>query len=379
MTVAESLPATELDVALLIAYVLLALVVSFLCSIAEAVLLSVTPLYIEGLKEKHPRRARLLRRLKLEKVDQSLAAILTLNTIAHTVGALGAGAKATIVFGSAWFGMFSALMTLMILFLSEIIPKTIGAVYWSKLTGPTSMFVYSLVLLLYPIVWISEKVTKLISRKHKTHIFSRNEFLAMARIGEQTGDIKGNESRIIRNLFRFGSLTVENIMTPRTVITAFRESMSVLEAAQKFTEIPFSRVILYGDDIDDITGFVLKNDVLIFRTDPDTKTTLSRLKRDILIVPEINSLYTLMELFLEKRQHIALVIDEHGGTQGLVTLEDLVETLMGMEIMDETDTVKDMRALARKQWERRKKHLDIDVESFVPHSAQKKAKRSEQS
>ena len=162
------------DVLLLIIYVLLALVFSFLCSIAESVLLSITPSYIEGQKEKRPKRAALLKRLKQDNVDRSLAAILTLNTIAHTVGAIGAGAKAAVVFGSTWFGLFSAVMTLLILFLSEIIPKTIGAVYWSKLIGPISIFVNTLIVVLYPIVWISEKLTKSISHEKDIHIFSRD-------------------------------------------------------------------------------------------------------------------------------------------------------------------------------------------------------------
>jgi Mg2+/Co2+ transporter CorB len=149
------------DALLLIAYVLLAIFFSFLCSVAEAVLLSITPSYIEEQKEINPKRAALLKRLKQDKVDRSLAAILTLNTIAHTVGAIGAGAKATVVFGSAWFGIFSAVMTLMILFLSEILPKTIGALYWPKLTGPAAFFVQSLIVILYPIVWISEQMTKI--------------------------------------------------------------------------------------------------------------------------------------------------------------------------------------------------------------------------
>ncbi|MGD8985673.1 MAG: CNNM domain-containing protein, partial [Desulfobacteraceae bacterium] len=209
------------DVLQLIAYVLLALGISFLCSVAEAVLLSVTPSYIESVKEKRPKRAALLKRLKQEKVDQALAAILTLNTIAHTVGAIGAGAKATVVFGSYWFGLFSAGMTFMILFLSEIIPKTIGAVYWSKLTGPTALFVRMLMVILYPVVWISEKLTRFIARRKDLHVFSREELVAMARIGEHTGHIQKSESRIIRNLFRFDSIRITDIMTPRTVISAF--------------------------------------------------------------------------------------------------------------------------------------------------------------
>jgi CBS domain containing-hemolysin-like protein len=348
------------EIILLLGYVALALIVSFICSIAEAVLLSITPSYIEDLKGVRPRRAALLKQLKYEKVDQSLAAILTLNTVAHTVGAIGAGAKADEAFGSAWFGVFSAAMTLMILFLSEIVPKTIGAIYWTKLTGITALYVKSLIIGLYPIVWISEKLTKIIARGKNLHVFSRDEFIAMARIGEQTGHIQNDESRIIRNLFRFGSLTTADIMTPRIVVTAFAEDMTIAEALDAIIKTPFSRLPVYRMNMDNITGFVLKNEVLIHMAQGRGAEQLMFLKRDILAVPESISLSTLLELLLKNRQHIAVAVDEYGGTSGVVTLEDVVETLMGMEIMDETDNVDDMRALARKQWVKRVKAMGIE-------------------
>ena len=214
------MPYTPEDVIMLAAYILLALVFSFLCSVAEAVLLSITPSFIEGLKEHNPKRAARLNKLKNEKVDQSLSAILTLNTIAHTVGAVGAGAKATVVFGSAWFGLFSAVMTLMILFISEIVPKTIGAVYWSVLVAPTARFIQSLIMILYPVVWVSEKLTALISRKKIINNSSRDELIAMASLGVKTGQLHSKESKIIKNLLRFESLKPSDIMTPRTVIFA---------------------------------------------------------------------------------------------------------------------------------------------------------------
>lgn len=348
------------DTVLLITYVVMALGFSFLCSVAEAVLLSITPSYIEEQKEKRPKRAALLKRLKQDNVDRSLAAILTLNTIAHTVGAIGAGSKATAIFGSAWFGLFSAVMTLMILFLSEIIPKTIGAVYWSKLVGPTALFVRSLIVTLYPIVWISESVTRFISRGKIIRVFSRDEFIAMARVGEQIGQIHDNEARIIRNLFRFGSLKVTDIMTPRTVISALPEDLTVLGAWEYIVNTPFSRHPIYKKGIDDITGVVFRDDILLNKAQGQGDETLNSIKRDILIVPESVSLTVLLESFLRNRQHIAIIVNEYGGTSGLVTLEDLIETLMGMEIMDEMDSVVDMRALARKKWKDRAKVLGIE-------------------
>lgn len=358
----NSIEDTSSDIGLLITYVLLAFVFSFLCSVAEAVLLSITPSYIEWQKEKRPKRAALLKRLRQDNVDRSLAAILTLNTIAHTVGAIGAGAKATIVFGSAWFGLFSAAMTLMILFVSEIVPKTIGAVYWPKLVGPTALYVNTLIVGLYPIVWISERLTQLISHGKMMHIFSRDEFIAMTSVGVETGQIHSKESKVIQNLLRFESLNVTDIMTPRIVISALAEDMKIRDSLEELTQTPFSRLPLYRKNIDDITGFVLKEDVLIFTSQKQDDAKLNILKREIITVPLSVSLPALFESFLNNHQHIALVVNEYGGTAGLVTLEDLIETLMDMKIMDETDNVEDMRTLARKQWVKRARAMGIEVD-----------------
>lgn len=354
------------DLVLLIAYVLLALGFSFLCSIAEAVLLSIPPSYIEGQKEQHPERAALLIRLKQDNIDRSLAAILTLNTIAHTVGAIGAGAKATVVFGSAWFGLFSAAMTLMILFLSEIVPKTIGAVYWSKLVAPTALFVKLLILALFPIVWVSERMTQFISRGKTLHIFSRDEFIAMAAAGARSGQLPSKQSRIIQNLLHFERLKATDIMTPRTVISACPEDLRIVDALQDVTRGPFSRIPVYRTNLDDVTGFVLKDDILIHVAQQRGDDNLSTLKRKILSVPESISLTLLLERFLKDRQQIAMVVNEYGETEGLVTLEDLIETLMGMEIVDETDDVADMRVLARKQWVERIKAMGLEGNVLEP-------------
>lgn len=345
--------ATQWDVIVLIGSILFALGLSFLCSIAEAVLLSITPAYIESLRRKNPRRAAHLARLKLENVDRSLAAILTLNTIAHTIGAILSGAKATVVFGSAWFGLFSAIMTLMILFLSEIIPKTLGAIYWKHLVGPTALFVEGLIRLLYPIVRLSEALTHIIARDKQAHLFSREELISMARAGEQSGHIPDSESRILRNLFRLSSLTASDIMTPRTVITALPESMTLAEALPEVSQRPFSRIPVYADTLDQVTGFVLRDDVLMGNTQEHASESLAGIRRELLTVMESVSLSALLERFLQNRHHLGIVLDEYGGTKGLVSLEDLVETLVGMEIVDETDNVVDMRALARKQWRKR--------------------------
>jgi CBS domain containing-hemolysin-like protein len=277
------------------------------------------------------------------------------------VGAIGSGAKATVVFGSAWFGLFSALMTLMILFLSEIIPKTIGAVYWRSLAGFTARFVRGLIWALYPLIWVSEALTRMIARRKSAHVFSREEFIAMAGIGERAGKIDPRESRIIRNLFRLDSLTAGDIMTPRTVISGLPQDMRVAEALAAKPTVTFSRLPLYQSDLDHITGFILKDDLLITKAQNRGDVKLETLKREIKTVPGNMSLSNLLEFLLEKRQHIALVIDEYGGTKGLVTTEDVVETLLGMEIVDEMDRVEDMQALARQQWTKRARALGLEV------------------
>lgn len=359
---------------LLILFVLLALGISGMCSVAEAVLLSITPSYIAGLRRKKPRRAEKLRKMRQTQVDRSLAAILTMNTIAHTVGAIEAGAQSAVVFGSSWVGIFSAIMTLLILFLSEIIPKTLGAIYWSKLVKATMLFIRALVLLLYPLVLTSEMVTKWISRGKITHRFNREEFIAMAGLGAQTGDIDEHESKIIRNLFRFRSLKVTDIMTPRTVIYALQQETTVSEALDVTMESPFSRFPLYGEDIDDITGFVIKDDLLINKFQSNSNVRLSGFKRKMLAIPMTIFLPHLLETMLDGRQHIALVVDEYGGTKGIVTLEDIIETILGMEIVDEMDDVINMQELARQQWLKRVKALGLNIEDDLTKKDQVKKK-----
>jgi CBS domain containing-hemolysin-like protein len=351
------------DVILLVTYVLLALLFSFMCSVAEAVLLSITPTFIGGLETTDPKRAAALKRLKGENIDRSLAAILTLNTIAHTVGAIGAGAKATTVFGSAWFGLFSAVMTLLILFLSEILPKTLGAVYWRSLTGITALYVNLLVKSMYPLILVSEKLTKLIARGQTVHVFSRDEFIAMANIGQEAGHINDRESRIIRNLFRFGSLRAQDIMTPRTVMVALAENMSISDALQAKMSTPFSRIPTYAANLDAVSGFVLREDLLFAQTQGTGDRPLTALRREILSVAGATPLSTLLELLLDKRHHIAIVIGEYGETKGVVTLEDVVETLLGIEIVDEGDKVDDMQHLARQLWAKRARALGLEVEA----------------
>ena len=354
-------PATQMDVVLLISYMLLALILSFVCSIAEAVLLSITPSYIANLQDSSPKTAKLLTQLKQENVDKSLAAILTLNTIAHTVGAIGSGAKATIVFGSAWFGLFSAVMTLLILFLSEIIPKTLGVVYWRILAAPTAQFVRMLILALYPLIYVSERLTRFIAGGQSVHAFNREEFVALASVGESGGQLEKSESRIIKNLFRFKSLTAVDIMTPRTVIHGMPAQTTVNEAVKRTREWPFSRIPIYQESLDQIDGYVLRDELLMAAVQDQGDQKLESLKRKTMTLLENTPLLDILEKLIDDREHFAIVISEYGGTEGLVTMEDVFETLLGTDIVDEIDRIDNMRAYARRQWARRAKALGIDV------------------
>ena len=243
---------TTTDVIELIAYIILAILFSFLCSIAEATLLNITPSYLADLQTKKPKFAEKVSKVRTENIDKSLAGILTMNTIAHTVGAIGSGAKATIVFGSAWFGLFSAIMTLAILFFSEIIPKTIGVVYWRPLVRPVITFISVLNLTLAPFIWVSEKLTQLIAKDKNKSAFNRDEFVAMANLGVKEGAFNDRDSKILTNLFQLGSITIKSIFTPRTVMVAFQEDKTIQEVAQKHSEIPFSRLILYNENLEEV-------------------------------------------------------------------------------------------------------------------------------
>ena len=352
---------TTTNVLLLILFVLIAIGISFICSLAESVLLSMTPSYIADIQENNPKKGQMLKQLKVDNIDQSLAAILTLNTAAHTLGSIGAGAQATIVFGSTWFGVFSAIMTLAILIFSEIIPKTLGTMYWRRLSGLVAYFVRTIIVALYPVIWFSERLTKLLVRGKQTNVFSRREFAALASIGEESGQIDPLESRIIRNLLAFGAIKVEDIMTPRSVMLAFEENKTVAELLVDRPKLTFSRLPIYDGDLDNITGFVLKTDMLLAKVNHAMHKPLTQFKRDITFVFSKMKLFDLLELMLKNRIHIAITVGEYGEVKGLVTLEDVFETLLGLEIVDEIDRVEDMQALARQMMDRRVERLGMKL------------------
>lgn len=349
---------------LLVFFLLLALVVSFFCSLAEAVLLSVRPSYVAALKQKGGAGARALSDIR-SNLDRPLAAILTANTIAHTVGAAGVGAQAAAVFGNQFLGLTSAILTLLILVFSEIIPKTLGATHWKSLAPTLAVMILALTRLLFPLVWLSEKLTRLMSRSGAHgQTFSRDELSAMAEIGAEEGALETKELTIVKNLLRLRRLSVRDIMTPRPVVFAVKAGMSVQDYFADFGSKPFSRIPVYGDGFDDIIGYVLKDDLLMAQAKDEFDRPLDDFRRDFLALPDKTSASGVFDRLMHEKSHIALVVDEFGTTQGLVTLEDVVETLIGLEITDEMDRVEDMQALARKRWRTRMEGIGIDPESL---------------
>ena len=251
-------------------------------------------------------------------------------------------------------------MTFLILIASEIIPKTIGAVYWRGLAVPVAYAVDWLIIMVYPMVWFAELTTKIFSKGKVEHI-SRAEVAAVAEMSKQSGGLRGVENRIVKNLLRLQSLKVSDIMTPRTVIIAAPQDMNIEEFLKEHKHLPVSRIPIYADGIDQITGFALKSDIFLGYARGNGKKTLQPLKRDLRAIPATASLSTMFDEFIERRDHLALVVDEYGGTDGLVSMEDLVETLLGIEIVDEADVAEDMQRLARQHWQRRAKNLGLDL------------------
>jgi CBS domain containing-hemolysin-like protein len=346
---------------LLIVYISIALGFSFICSIAEAVLLSVTHPYISVLEREGHDAARLLRGLK-KNINDPLAAILTLNTTAHTIGAAGAGAQAAVVFGNAYLGVVSAILTLMILIFSEIIPKTIGAVYWRQLAPTTAYLLKFLIWMLYPFIKMSALLTKLLSHGHEHGQFRQDEFTAMAQAGAEEGMLREHESLILNNLFLLREARVGDVMTPRLVVFSLDETLTVADYFDKHSDSRFSRIPVYAGERDHVTGFVLRGDLLLAHARGNSGKLLSVYRRHLAALPVTSSLQNAFELLLKERSHILLIVDEYGGMEGVLTLEDVLETLIGIEIVDEMDKVEDMRKLARKLWRKRASEMGLDID-----------------
>ena len=342
---------------LLLFYVALALSVSFLCSIMEAVLLSISASYVAQMEQEQPRLGARLKKFK-DNLDRPLAAILSLNTIAHTVGAAGAGAQAASVFGDAYIGVISAVLTFLILVVSEIIPKTLGAAYWRRLTPFVATALEFTTVAMWPLVKMAEFLTRVMTKNRPKKSVHRDEFIALADLGTKEGIFHKYESRVLQNLFFLREIRTKDIMTPRTVVFALPETMSAERVMAESGRIYFSRIPVYGADLDDIKGFVLKTE--IFRAAQEKpETQLKEMMRPLVVVRDKLNLHDLFELMMNESLHIALVVDEYGGTEGVVTLEDFIETLLGMEIVDEVDRVEDMQEIARRQWELRAQRVGL--------------------
>lgn len=333
---------------LLLTYLIGALSLSFLCSILEAVLLSTPMSYISLKESEGAKNAKLLRKYKTD-IDQPIAAILSLNTIAHTIGAAGVGAEATRVFGEASFGIVSAVMTLLILVFSEIIPKTIGATYWRTLTLPSTAVIHFLVFITYPLVKLSEGITKIFSGNDQPVSVSREEVSSMVEVASEEGVLKDQERKIIQNTIKLNNVPAEQIMTPNLVVFSVPETTTVKELFAK-GNISFSRIPVYTDNRDYITGYVLKSVALELLANDKFNTPLSEIRRDILKFNEEDSAFNIWEKMLAKKEHISVIHDMYGCLRGIVTLEDIIETMLGQEIVDEADTVVDMQQVALEKY-----------------------------
>lgn len=332
---------------LILLYFLGALSLSFLCSVLEAVLLSTPMSYISMRENQGSKTATLMKQYK-NNVDRPVGAILSLNTIAHTIGSAGVGAESIKIFGEQYFGLISAILTLLILVLSEIIPKTIGASYWRSLALPSTRIIRVLILITYPLVLLSELITKVFTPRGNQASMSREEVSAMVDVGTTEGIFRESESKLIKSCIALSGVKARQIMPPSIVVESACQDLTVkdFQAKQSWS---FSRIPVYAGDKDYITGYVLKDAVLKLLSEDQFHVKLSDLKRPILTFREEESVFQIWEKMLEKREHISVIIDEYGGLRGLVTMEDIIETMTGVEIVDEDDVAVDMQALAKEK------------------------------
>ncbi len=337
---------------LLFIYLGLALGISFLCSVLEAILLS-TPHSFISMKVAEGSKAGLaLQELKINN-GRPISAILTLNTIAHTFGAAGVGAQAIKIWGDEYFALISVILTILILVLSEIIPKTLGANYYRVLSMPCTRLIQLVTCLCYPLVWILEKLTNLISPKTLEASMSREEVSAMVDAGTKEGVIKMKENVIIQNIIKMEKISVRDVMTPRVVCTTVDEDETLEAFHEDEGRRPFSRIPVYKEEKDIVSGYVLILDIMEYLAEDQHHMTLAELKRPILALPDTTSVFMAWEKLISNREHIAIIEDEYGTFEGIITMEDVMETILGLEIMDEKDTVADMQKFARDKWQER--------------------------
>ncbi len=346
---------------LLLIYLAIAIGVSFLCSILEAVLLSITPSYVEKLSNEHPRAGARLTKVR-DRLDESLSSILILNTFAHTMGAAGVGSQALQIFGAHWETPIAIALTLIILYFSEIIPKTLGASFWRQLAIPASWIIGWLVKLVYPLVWTATRLTRLFNRKQNYGV-TKEEIIAMASLGHKGGNLVSQESEYLSNVLSLREKITEDVLTPRTVVHMLQRNTTVSAALEISETKNFSRIPVYGIDIDDIRGKVLRTDLYEAERSGRGSDPVGNYTRSIFRISEKLPVYQLLDLFIKKHAHLFLVDDEFGQTSGVVTLEDAIETLLGREIIDESDTVTDMQELARDKYRERLREIKRQTEA----------------
>lgn len=339
----------------LLIFLLSAIGISFLCSLLEASLMSTPISYVTMREEEGYKPATRFKKYKLDS-SRPIAAILSLNTIANTIGSAGVGAQATRLFGSEWFGLVSAIVTILILVFAEIIPKTIGATHWKRLTGFTSGCIRVLIIMLYPIVRSVEFLQKLLTPKGDEVMVTREEISAMADVAEESGELDEDENEVIQNLIGLEDLHADSAMTPRVVCSVAAESMTVGRFYKDKRFLHHSRIPVYNQSQDYITGYVLRMDALQLVADDKKDVPLGSIKREIASFQEEMPLDEIWGEMISKDEQIAVIIDEYGSFQGILTLEDVIETILGDEIVDEQDAVRDMQQFARDKWKRHRKH-----------------------
>lgn len=348
-------------VTLLFIYLAIAIGVSFLCSVLEAVLLSITPSFVEQMQTKRPKSGAVLANVKT-RLEESLASILILNTFAHTMGAAGVGAQAIGIFGEKWETMIAVLLTLVILYFSEIIPKTLGATFWRGLAIPSVHVITWLVRIVYPLVWLSTRLTRSFKRGKENEI-TREEIIALASLGYKDGSLFSHENEYLSNILNLRELRTGEVFTPRTVVHMLHQDTTVTAALNHEQTRHFTRIPIYGNSIDDITGKVIKGDLYEAERNGHGDEAIINFVKPLTPVSEKLPVQQLLDMFIKNHVHIYAVEDEYGQTSGIVTLEDAIETLLGREIVDESDTVTDMQALARDKYRERLrglKHNDGD-------------------
>ncbi|MGC1633398.1 MAG: CNNM domain-containing protein [Gelidibacter sp.] len=343
---------------LLLIYLLVALLVSFLCSIVEAVLLSTPVSFLKSKSEFGDKNASALIKLKVD-IDKPISAILSLNTVTHTVGAAGVGAQAAVVFGDAYLGIVSAIFTLLILVFTEIIPKTIGTNYNRELVGFSSKIIKGMIFIIYPLVWLSSILTRMLSREKPNLTTSREEISALASIGTQEGIFLDKENIIIQNLIKLKGLKIKTVMTPRIVVVTANEEMTLQEFLKNKEFLCFSRIPIFQDNNDNITGYIFRELVFEKLAEDQFDLKLKDIKRDITTFPKNITLFEAWEQLLLQKEHISLVVDDYGGMDGITTIEDIIETLLGFEIVDEKDNIENMQQYALKRWHEKQKKYEL--------------------